>query len=550
MCLLMTAAQVAHAQIASSPPAGERRELWLAITTQMRGTIDAQLLYSSGKPGGFAHLAPAIRAARQEHPDMLLLDAGEALRGAPESNPPPGNDAWTPPALQAMAALRYDAAVLSVRELDWGRERLKSWLALSGFPWLASNISEQGTPWLDGFAMVERAGLRIAILGLSAPRLAGSDPTGRQRLEFQDMLRTARQQVPLLRGTAHADLILALTDSGMVEEADREAALIAGLPLPNGAGQIADSDVRLDLIVASSSRRRSRTPEERDRPLWSYATTVLPAQPGALSVAHLEVVRQSGQWRIERMERKLRWPERTSDGELSRALRPVLERTRRDLARQTRAVLTGRSSRTRFARCSGALGHAAAQRALGSQAAPYSLLPMLWRYQPFRKQDREHPITRGQVFRWIQPDDTLVQAQLSGRQMELLLGPYVRFAQGWRTQPAQVLYPGGLEALIAGRASELQMLRDQATGTNLDPYTKYPLLLARYHWDGGGGSAAKALIAPDQLTARTGFSLREAVFALLEAPDFSVPEPCRGMVGRWPEDGRQARATRVRTPAR
>ena len=134
--------------------------------------------------------------------------------------------------------------------------------------------------------------------------------------------------------------------------------------------------------------------------------------------------------------------------------------------------------------------------------------------------------------------ENLVLVSLTGRQIALLLEGYVRHLRKWVVRHSSVLWPGGLVVEVREKGSEIVGLRRGADGAALNPRARYPVWLTDFVWNGGGGLAPKALIARDQkIAARPPvpggavFVLREAVFALLNDPDFQVPPECK----RWLE---------------
>src|SRR6185437_14262914 len=105
---------------------------------------------------------------------VVLVDAGDMLQGTPltffaaRMQRTPVN-----PIIAAMNSMRYDAAAIGNHEFNYGVPYLDSAVAQARFPLLAANVSRAGQPHAyRSFTIVERAGVRVGIVGATTP---GSD---------------------------------------------------------------------------------------------------------------------------------------------------------------------------------------------------------------------------------------------------------------------------------------------------------------------------------------------------------------------------------------
>ena len=532
------------------------RHIVLAVTSQLRGSVSSRIVAPDRSPGGLAHLAVLIRRAREADPTLVLLDAGNALTGAPDALLPAGADA-APPLLAAMNRLDYDAAVPAERDLDRSPAALAQAVEASGFPWLGANLTGAGSA-IRASTLVEREGLRIGVIGLVSPGvLLGREPAFRERFRIADAEDAAGHEAARLRADARADLVIALGAGAAADEPERESGLLEDLPLPNAAGVIADRTPGLDLVISG----RGRMPRKGAvaRPNRSYRVPLIEPVPSsrALTLVVLDVVRDGGRWRVARVSQETQWAEESTDPGVVAATGGALEETRLRLAQRLPVYVAGRAFKRGFQACAGALGHAAALRAAairlnaagteGGTATPplapvatagLSLLPTLWAPPRWTREDFGRPLTRGDVSRWIGQDDALVLAELTGRQIALLLEPYVRQMHGWRTPASQVLYPGGLDVELAPKRSEAASLRLAGSLESVQDYRPYTLWMGRYHRFGGGGLAARALIGPDQPARLVPLTLREAVLEFLADPEAPLPEACASLLSRQPPEPR------------
>ena len=114
--------------------------------------------------GGFARCATAIRQVRAEHPNALLIDAGDTFQGAAVSYLSDGKVM-----VRLLNQLRYDAWVWGNHEFDWGLVKLTACAELAEMPILAANL--HGTSSIAAqvrpYRIVEVDGVKVGIIGLT-----------------------------------------------------------------------------------------------------------------------------------------------------------------------------------------------------------------------------------------------------------------------------------------------------------------------------------------------------------------------------------------------
>ncbi len=119
---------------------------------------------------GGAYLSYLINEERAKNPDgTILLTAGDMFQGTPISNIFKGE-----PVIKMMNYLKFDAMTIGNHEFDWGQEFLQTWIKNSNFPYLAANILKDGNylPNVKPYVILERKGIKIAIIGLTTPETA------------------------------------------------------------------------------------------------------------------------------------------------------------------------------------------------------------------------------------------------------------------------------------------------------------------------------------------------------------------------------------------
>ncbi|MBN2687765.1 MAG: bifunctional metallophosphatase/5'-nucleotidase [Deltaproteobacteria bacterium] len=136
--------------------------------------------------GDAACLAAMIDEERERNPlGTILLSAGDMSQGTPISNLFHGK-----PVIEIMNNLRFDAMTIGNHEFDWTLDVLEQMIGWAYFPFLSSNIlTKQGTfiPGVRPYIMVERKGLKIAVIGVTTVETAYTTKPGNVKgLTFLD----------------------------------------------------------------------------------------------------------------------------------------------------------------------------------------------------------------------------------------------------------------------------------------------------------------------------------------------------------------------------
>lgn len=213
--------------------------------------------YTMARPSdgcGLATLATMIATARGESRNCLLFDNGDFLQGSalgdhlarlpdPEQQPHP--------LIAAMNLTGYDAVTLGNHEFSHGLPFLTAALGAARFPVVASNLRDANPRNLFGDAspldgvrphilltrdVTDEAGtprrLKIGILGFLPPQTEKWEHANLQgKVTVDDILTSAQRGIDVLRA-AGADLIVALSHSG-IEPTPTEHQIVPQIvPLP------------------------------------------------------------------------------------------------------------------------------------------------------------------------------------------------------------------------------------------------------------------------------------------------------------------------------
>ena len=223
----------------------------------------------TNETGGIARCTTLVRQIRAEMPNVLLLDAGDIIHGAPEDYFSGGKAI-----ISAMNAAGYDAAATGNHEYDFGLDTLSGVTAHASFPFLAANVrSASGGQW-DGvapYAIFTLDGIKIAVLGLTTLQTVTTHWPGEiEGIRVEDPTSTAAQLVPQLR--KEADVVIVLAHEG----------LVADTVLAAGVGGI-------DFIVGG----HSHTPV--DEWLWVGDTLVAQAKTCGGALGRIDFIVRKGE---------------------------------------------------------------------------------------------------------------------------------------------------------------------------------------------------------------------------------------------------------------
>lgn len=160
--------------------------------------------------GGVLEAAEALRAEGLGRDDVLLISTGDMWTGPYESTLLRGA-----PMLEAMAAMGYAAAVVGNHEFDFGQDVLLERSRQAPFPFLAANVVDEKTgevpPFARAFAIVERAGRKIGVVGLTTTETPSTtDVKNLKGLRFLPYAEALGRAIPAARAAGAELLVVAM----------------------------------------------------------------------------------------------------------------------------------------------------------------------------------------------------------------------------------------------------------------------------------------------------------------------------------------------------
>ncbi|KAJ7093165.1 Metallo-dependent phosphatase-like protein [Mycena epipterygia] len=199
----------------------------------------------------FAALLDSLSAEWNQLPDGkkdgLVLFSGDAFSPSVESSVTRGSHM-----VPVLNELHIDVSLAGNHDFDFGYPHLSKLIAATTFPWLLSNIVDTDTSRvpanLHEFQILERAGLRIGIIGLVEKEWIGTVATWPPNFEYKDMKTVGLELSERLRGEHECDLVVALTHCRIPNDIVLAKDLLALSPSAQAKQSIASSN-GVDLIL-------------------------------------------------------------------------------------------------------------------------------------------------------------------------------------------------------------------------------------------------------------------------------------------------------------
>ena len=208
-------------------------------------------------PGSLARVSTFVREQRRECGDegLILLDNGDFLQGQPSAYYYNYMDTVSTHVGAAMMNyMGYDAGNMGNHDVETGRGVFERWAAQCRFPVLGANIVEEATgrPRFKPYVVMERKGVRVAVLGMVTPAIPMWLPWSLWAgLRFDDMERTARHWMEVIRREERADVVIGLFHAG------REPYVMGGKYRENASAEVAARVPGFDAVLMGHDHVRA-----------------------------------------------------------------------------------------------------------------------------------------------------------------------------------------------------------------------------------------------------------------------------------------------------
>ncbi len=171
------------------------------------------------KAGSMARVATYVEQLRSQYGEnLILLDNGDILQGQPVSYYSNYVDTIQPNiAARVINYLNYDAQTIGNHDVETGHRVYDKWISATRCPMLGANVMDTrtGKPYLKPYTILQRNGIRIAVIGLLTPAIPNwLDESLWQGLRFDEMVACARKWVRVVKEEEKADVVIGLFHSG------------------------------------------------------------------------------------------------------------------------------------------------------------------------------------------------------------------------------------------------------------------------------------------------------------------------------------------------
>ncbi len=203
-------------------------------TTDVHGRFfPFDLVKQKESKGSLSQVFSYIQALRKHDSiSVVLLDNGDLLQGTPivyYANYV--NKDSCEVVAEMLNFMQYDAQTVGNHDIEAGHGVYDSYREALDFPLLAANAidSISGEPYFKPYTIIERQGVKIAILGLITPSIPNWLPESLwSGIYFEDMVESARKWMKIIKEKEKPEIIVGLFHAGLNAEyggADPNAAL-------------------------------------------------------------------------------------------------------------------------------------------------------------------------------------------------------------------------------------------------------------------------------------------------------------------------------------
>jgi len=177
--------------------------------------------FTERKPmaGTMARVSTFLNEQRKLYGDnVIVIDNGDILQGQPVCYYTNFIKTDRPNiAAEVINYLKYDAQTFGNHDVETGHAVYDKWISELNCPVLGANIINTSTekPYTPPYTIIERKGVRIAILGMLTPAIPNWLHENMWKgMRFEEMVASARHWVKVLKTEEKADVIIGLFHSG------------------------------------------------------------------------------------------------------------------------------------------------------------------------------------------------------------------------------------------------------------------------------------------------------------------------------------------------
>lgn len=203
--------------------------------------------------GSLARVSSYVKEQREKYENVILMDNGDILQGQPVAYYYNYMDTISEHVCAVMLNyMKYDVGTMGNHDVETGHAVYDRWVRQCNFPVLGANIvdNKTGKPYLPPYQVIEKEGVKIAILGMITPAIPSWLPEQLwSGLHFEDMEDCARKWVKIIREKENPDVLVGLFHAG--PEGNKLDNVVE-----NGSGNVAKSVPGFDVVFMGHDHTR------------------------------------------------------------------------------------------------------------------------------------------------------------------------------------------------------------------------------------------------------------------------------------------------------
>jgi 2',3'-cyclic-nucleotide 2'-phosphodiesterase/3'-nucleotidase len=208
--------------------------------------------------GTMARVSSYIKRQRKEMGNrLILLENGDILQGQPTCYYTNFVATDKPNiAAEVVNYLKYDAQTFGNHDVEVGHKVYDKWIKELDCPTLGANIinTETDKPYVDPYLIIEREGVRVAILGMLTPAIPNwLHQSLWSGMRFEEMVSCTKRWVKILREQEKADVVIGLFHSGW------DGGIVTDTYDEDATQKVAEQVEGLDVIFFGHDHRERNT---------------------------------------------------------------------------------------------------------------------------------------------------------------------------------------------------------------------------------------------------------------------------------------------------
>ena len=191
------------------------QDLVILYTNDIHSNIEPAASGVNAGIGGYQRIANYVDHVRANHPNVILLDAGDYNQGTPYYTLFKGDVE-----VKIMNALKYDAAAIGNHEFDDGQQVLADRLKSANYHTLCSNYDFSKSPLnnvVKPYIVIERGGKRIGIIGATLNIDGVVAAAGRKDVIYKPPIPIVNKLAKTLKKKERCDIVILLSHLGYNE---------------------------------------------------------------------------------------------------------------------------------------------------------------------------------------------------------------------------------------------------------------------------------------------------------------------------------------------